>query len=64
MSSSKPLIDNDVIDHNESTVKESDTQHDKLTSIRSVLTSTVHIHDDGEESLLQYWRGVTTKLHL
>ena len=49
MSASKPLVDNDVIDHNESTVKKSDTQHDKLTSIRSVLTSTAKTHVDGEE---------------
>ena len=49
MSASKPLVDNDVIDINESTMKNTDTQHDKLTLICSVLTSTVHNHDDGEE---------------
>ena len=49
MSSSKPLIKDEVIDHNESTMKDTETKQDKMTSICSVLISTVHNHDDGEE---------------
>ena len=49
MSASKTLVEDDVIDHNESNVKESVAPHDEMPAIRSFLTSTVHNHDDGEE---------------
>ena len=58
MSASKPLIEDEVINPNDSTVKDAETQHDKMISICSVLTSTVHNHDDGEEITAPVLAGV------